>query len=420
MAKKEKVEVCEVSLAGCYGDKVSYDALREFLSDVFEDNRYAEERDCDERFAACIWGVSGCGKTAITKQFRKIPVEWDGKTWDGYRVIDVPLAQFEEMGDLHGMPSKHIYMTHRNGTIREKWVPEEVASAYLSDGWQIRPEYGIRTMYAPPDWVPTDERPTILLLDDWNRASQRIIKGVMQLLQNYGMVSWKLPRGCNIVLTANPDEQEYLVTSLDPAILTRIKSITLKHDAKEWAVWAARENLDHRLVSFVLQYPEMMIGKERTNPRTLAELGRVLRKFKTISSTDEFRRFRTQALSLLDEETVTSMIVFMERDVELVLRPEQILDGDPSVAPHVKKLMTAKEKRIDVLSVMCERLYAHILNPSVKPTPKLVANFQSFLCLPEVPDDIRFGICLRIHRSNAGMKWINGCGQLTDLILKVV
>ena len=38
------------------------------------------------------------------------------------------------------------------------------------------------TVFAPPAWVPTADGPGILLLDDVNRADDRILRGLMQLL----------------------------------------------------------------------------------------------------------------------------------------------------------------------------------------------------------------------------------------------
>ena len=49
-------------------------------------------------------------------------------------------AQFEEMGDLHGMP---VTMDPDPNVVGDE-----------------------RTVYLPPDWVPTEEGPGILLLDD--------------------------------------------------------------------------------------------------------------------------------------------------------------------------------------------------------------------------------------------------------------
>lgn len=424
MAKKDDSE--EQSLKGCYGDQVTYEGLDNFLQDAFESNKDSEEAGSDERFATCIWGHSGIGKTAKVKQHCKKPVVWNGKTFSGYAVYDVPIAQFEEMGDLHGMPSRHMKVAKAgNGAPEERWVAEEVAQAWLKDGWNIMPSAGVRTMYAPPDWVPCEPGPSILLLDDWNRASVRIIKGIMQLLQNYGMVSWKLPAGCNIVLTANPDEQDYLVTSIDNAILTRIRSVTLKHDAKEWAVWAQGAGLDPRGINYLLRYPEMMIGSERTNPRTLAQCFRDMKRIPNLGSKEQVARFKTMASSLLDDATVSSLIVFMERDVELIIEPEQILGGKdwPFIEAHLTKLMSGREKRVDVLGVMCDRLFTHIVQPTTVATKSAIENFQRFITLALVEEDLRHNLCLRLSRIKDNGKthqWILHNDKLTKLIMAVV
>ena len=422
MAKSEEKPVNEKehTYQGCYGERVSYEELEMFLADAFSANRQADEKGSSEKFATCIWGHSGIGKTAVVKQHCNKPVQWDGKEYPGYAVFDVPIAQFEEMGDLHGMPSRHVKVMKGK---TEFWAPEEVVDGYVRDGWEMIHSAGVRTMYAPPDWVPREAGPSILLLDDWNRASVRIIKGIMQLLQNYGMVSWKLPPGCNIVLTANPDEQDYLVTSIDNAILTRIRSVTLKEDAKEWAVWAQSEKLDPRGINWVLTYPEMMIGPERTNPRTLAQFFRDLRIIPNLESEENQKRFRVMAASLLDEQTVSSMMVFLERDVEMVIEPEQVLKGEDWIPKHVAKLMGSREKRIDVLGVICDRLYAYVVQPDVKVDKKSVENFQKFVCMEEMPEDMRHNLCLRLSRVKDNGKthgWIMHNDRLTKLIMAVV
>ena len=144
MAPKKDVNEKELSLAGCYGEQVSYDQLDEFLGDAFASNRASEEAGSDERFATCIWGHSGIGKTAKVKQHCRRPVEWMGKKFPGYKVYDVPIAQFEEMGDLHGMPSRHMKVSKG---AEDRWVPEEVHQSWIKDGWEIVPSAGVRTMY---------------------------------------------------------------------------------------------------------------------------------------------------------------------------------------------------------------------------------------------------------------------------------
>ena len=145
----------------------------------------------------CIWGLHGIGKTELVRDLAQQL---------GYDFVYIAPAQFEEMGDLVGMPK-----------IAVDSVKGEV------------------TRFVAPEWVPKKQGPGILLLDDVNRADDRILRGIMQLLQNYAVVSWSLPAHWLIVLTANPDNGDYSVTTLDDAMLTRMLHVTLEFDVHSWA-----------------------------------------------------------------------------------------------------------------------------------------------------------------------------------------
>jgi len=418
---EKKLNEWSKSYDGCYGSISTHSQIVDFLKDLFDVNDESE-KEGKPRFAGCIWGHSGIGKTETIKSFRNTPVTWRGKKYSGYDVRDVPIAQFEEMGDLHGMPVRCSYMVPPKDSEEEaRWVPEEHIHAYEMRKWTIDIEKGVQTRMAPPDWVPQHEGPSILLLDDWNRASIRIIKGIMQLLQNYGMVSWKLPAGCNIVLTGNPDgsDQDYLVTTIDNAILTRIKHITLKEDASEWAIWAEANKLDKRGIGFLLYKPEDMIGRERTNPRTWSEFFKWLKRVKDIQIEKE--RVVLHANSLLDEESVSTFIVYATRtrEMDMISEPEDILSGDESVYKQIEKLMKRDEPRLDVLSVIVERLFARMVQPDCEITDKRIQNFQRFITCDDIPNDLRHSFCRRLAKRRDGecIKWLLGHKKLKALIM---
>ena len=406
---------------GCRGDLVSSSELDSFLIECFEANDRAESQGRD-RFPVTIWGHAGVGKTSKVKQLANRPVSWGGKSWDGYEVYDVPIAQFEEMGDIHGMPSKHLCMTKDGDS---KWVPDDVVSGYLDLGWSVDSGKGVKTMYAPPDWVPTDPGPSILLLDDWNRASVRILKGIMQLLQNFGMVSWSLPAGCQIVLTGNPDDCDYIVTSQDKAILSRQRHITLRHDVKDWSVWADSVGLDPRGINFMLKYEKMMIGPEVTNPRTLSEFFACLSAYEDLHDEDQFKRAKRMASSLLDEQTVTTMMAFLTSDSDLVIEPSDILSGEKSVANRVEGLMSGSEKRVDVLSITFDRLFSFMVKSGRSiVNDDSVNSFHSFVDIESIPQDLVYNFCQRLNRyisedsSHAFMgSWLVGNQKLLDMVL---
>lgn len=428
MAKVKTTEKSSsIDYTGCYGPKLSYEETQDFLKMAFKADEWAEEHNPNERFSTSCWGMAGNAKTTCIRDFENIPVTYKGKSYPGYNVVYVPLAQYEEMGDLLGLPARHVCMSSdMEGQKVEEWVPESCIDGYKKLGWDFMPQRGIRTLCAPPAWVPTEERPTILLFDDWNRASLRIIKGVMQLLQTFGTVTWKLPKGSHIVLTGNPDDQDFQVTSLDKAILTRLRNITMKFDVKEWSVWAQKEGLDGRGISWCLQNIEMMQGKELTNPRTLSETFRMTKNIGDLTNKENEADFRRIASSLLDEETVTNIMIYMQRDVGLVAEPEKIVNGEmingQTVTAYVNGLMSGKnnsEVRTDIIGVLCDRLYAYIHQEGLEISPKSVKNFQDFLVIDSIPEDIRYSLANRIFRCKEASrmtKWLFGNKKLNELL----
>jgi len=139
--------------------------------------------------------------------------------------------------------------------------------------------------------------------------------------------------------------------------------------------------------------------------------------------------FRRLALSLLDPDTVNAMMIYMQKDVGLVAEPERILAGDlvngKTVDAYVKALMSSKngaERRTDIVGVLCDRLFAYIHQDTIVPDPKSVKNFQDFVIIDEIPEDIRYALVSRICRckENARLsKWILGNKKLVEILKNV-
>jgi len=332
-----------------YGAECTVPEIRQFLRSTFERNTMAIERGYP-RETACIWGLHGIGKTDVGKQFAE----------EGYEVRDVPIAQFEEMGDFHGMP---------------EIVIEEGTGRHI-------------TRQALPDWVPAEEKKGILLFDDWNRADSRIVKGIMQLIQDYRMITWSIPHGWTIVLTANPDGGDYLVTTLDDAVLTRIRHITMVADVEAWAQWATDNNVDSRGISFVLRHKEVITNSNsRTNPRTLTEFFRTLQDMPDLKS--EARAVEINAMASLDPETATTFLTFVNSDMSLLVEAMDIFDRFEEIRPKLEMAINGTDgtMNLDILGVICGRVMFEAAKKGFEPNQTQIANFQKFLCDDLVPAD---------------------------------
>lgn len=364
-----------------YGTKCNSEELINFIHHTLITNKQAEEQG-HPKTPICIWGEHGIGKTQSVETYAKA---------NDYKFAYIAPAQFEEMGDLVGMPKIIDQNENEKGT----------------------------TVFIPPDWVPKEEGPGILLIDDVNRADDRILRGIMQLLQNYELVSWKLPAKWHIVLTANPDGGDYSVTPMDFAMLTRMMHITLTFDVKKWALWAEQNNIDPRGISFVLTYPEVVTG-ERTTPRTLVQF------FENISHIKDLKKdlglVKMLADACLDSNTVTSFIAFLNNDLSKLITPEEILESkqfDKEVYQKIKSVVEQETKRVDILSVITTRFVNYLTISETNFGNKQIDNIKAYLNMDFLPNDMRFIAARDLANSNnMSLKKIMADPKIGKLLLQ--
>lgn len=327
------------------GATMAADGIKSFCRKVILNN-HKKTAAGESPVPICIWGTHGIGKTAVVEAIAKE---------NDWKFAYIAPAQFEEMGDLHGLPK----IENDN------------------------------TIFAIPDWVPTEDGPGILLLDDFNRADDRILRGLMQLLQRSELMSWSLPKDWQIVVTANPEGGNYSVTPMDDAMLTRMLHVSMKFEAKAWARWASNNKVDERGINFVLMYPEIVSGA-RTTPRSLTHF------FEQISSIDdlmaEWDMVHALALSALDEETATSFMSFVSDNLTVLVSPEEILDAPkwPPVNKRIKDLATDENGlRLDRINTVCDRLFLALTNKDYCPEPSHEKNLIAFMTHEAIPNDLR-------------------------------
>lgn len=341
-----------------HGQHLNEDELRPVLEYILKENIRTTERSPDSvGTPVCIWGNHGIGKTQLVEEIAAA---------NGWHFAYCAPGQFEEMGDFHGMPR----------------------IVHLPDGRCV-------TESAPPRWVPSVEGPGILLLDDINRADDRILRGIMQLLQNHEMGTWSLPSKWQIVATANPDNGNYSVTSMDEAMLTRMLHFTLRFDARVWAAWATPRGVDPRGITFILSYPETVSGK-RTTPRTLTHFFEKIAPIKNLK--ENLTLVSNLGMACLDEPTVCAFVAFINDDLSLLPDPDEILNArtPEQVAAWKEKLKAlAKGKdgnlRVDRLSAVLARVVIHLTQPGFEPNDAVAQNFIALFRLEVIPKDLGIG-----------------------------
>ncbi|MEM7105396.1 MAG: AAA family ATPase [Bacteroidota bacterium] len=357
-----------------YGTPASPTQVESFLSHMFKSNDEAEANG-KRKTPICIWGKHGIGKTELVEAYAAN---------NGYQFAYIAPAQFEEMGDLIGMPS-------------------------LVNG---------KTEFAPPKWVPASKGPGILLIDDLNRADDRILRGLMQLFQVYSLSSWSLPPQWQIVATANPDGGDYSVTPLDDAMITRMMHITMKFDLIEWSMWAENQGIDQRGIQFVLSRPGIFT-ENRTTPRTLVQF------FDAIKSIDDLESNANMVQLLADAcltpSTTGEFWDFVTNDLKILIGPEEILatnDFETEILPKIMDEKSDLKLKNDQLFTIMARLSNH-LNVNPEPLSEMAKkNLERFITLPALPADLRLGFARRLSSTkNPAIKEIFLNPQIGSLLL---
>ena len=303
-------------------------------------------------------GESGIGKTSALLDI--------AKKLDMY-CVKLNLAQIEELGDLIGYPIKEYYMCSPEGIC--EWIASDVLEHYISAGYKLH-ENQSRMSYALPSWVPRVENPngTLLLLDDFNRADPRMIQATMELIDRGQYVSWSLPPKTTIVLSSNPDNGDYSVSTLDNAQKTRYMSFSVDFDIEVWAKWAEFEGLDSRTINFALSNPEIFKkqgGVQTVNARSYTTFANTIAGFKDFSTRETLSKILNIASGCFTNEnnTVgTLFTAFIANKLDKLTSPkEMLLTGWDTLKVELTScLYDGNNYRADIANVLSTRFLNYV------------------------------------------------------------
>jgi len=288
---------------------INVNELKTFLTHIVENNRYLQENNKTPVSVEVI-GESGIGKTSAIIQLAK---ELD------FNFVKLNLAQIEEIGDLVGFPIRQFEVEINN---EKTWVDEHAFDEYLKLGYKST---GLNRMsYYPPEWISGKEKGGILLLDDWNRADVRFIQAVMELIDRQTYISWKLPKDWHIILTANPDNGDYLVNSIDNAQKTRFISVNLKFDIDCWGKWAEENSIDGRCINFLLMHPELVTTN--VNSRSVSMFFNSISSIKSFD--DDLPLIQMIGEGSVGPEFSSLFTMFINNKLDKMISPENIFKQD--------------------------------------------------------------------------------------------
>ncbi len=185
-----------------------------------------------------LWGPPGIGKSQVVRQAA------DGL---GVGLIDVRASQLDPV-DLRGVPS-------------------------IANG---------RTVWCVPDFFPSDGE-GLFFLDELDKAAPAVQAGLLQLLLDREMGSYRLPDGWWVVAAGNRTEDKAGSNRMISPMMNRLIHLDVECSLEEWKAWAIRSNIRPEVRAFINFRPERIYGftpssteKAFPTPRTWEFVSQIL------------------------------------------------------------------------------------------------------------------------------------------------
>jgi MoxR-like ATPase len=262
-------------------------------------------------------GNHGIGKSEILTEY------FSGK---GMKVVPLFLGQMSDPGDLIGIPN-------RNNTTG-------------------------KTEFMPPYWFPLDGKPIVLFLDELNRARPEVLQTIMDLALNRTLAGRKLPDGSRIISAVN-DGDQYQLTDLDPALVSRFNVVTFRPTTQEWLLWADKVGVDARVRDFIRENPIWLdknpdakegadTGLDKTPDRRAWK-----RVSDVLKAAQDITPIITKAISSIVGPKAASALVGS-------VSAKKILSGREVLQNFEKHLPTLKGYELHQLSVVNDGIFRHL------------------------------------------------------------
>ena len=337
--------------------------FKEVFAYLLDNNKHLEDNNL-RPIAVGVEGEAGIGKTTLIEDIAKKR---------GMTMCKVNLAQLEEIGDLVGMPMKECEVAWiENGQVKQtRWMPE---SQTKNLDLRLKLTGKVRMSYAPPAWLPMDENPngTIVFLDDYTRANSMFMQATMEIINTASYISWKLPKYTSIVLSSNPDDGQFSVTSLDNAQKTRFINFNLKLNVEDWAKWAEEAEIDGRAINFELLYGNEIFKKhnniQTVNPRSYTTFCKAISGLKDWNNPDTLALILqiSKGCFLNDKDNIIGNLftTFIANKLDRLIQPKDMIELKwETLEPKMKNCVYDNGNfRPEIASVLTIRFMNYVLH----------------------------------------------------------
>ena len=344
-------------------NEITLNEFKEVFSYLLDNNKHLEDNNL-RPIAVGVEGEAGIGKTTLIEDIAKER---------GMTMCKINLAQLEEIGDLVGMPIKEYEVAWvENGQVKQtRWMSES-QTKHLD--LRLKLTGKVRMSYAPPAWLPIDENPngTIVFLDDYTRANSMFMQATMEIINTASYISWKLPKYTSIVLSSNPDDGQFSVTSLDNAQKTRFINFNVKFNIEDWAKWAEEAEIDGRAINFELLYGDEIFKKHNNvqtiNPRSYTTFCKAISGLKNWDNPDTLALILqiSKGCFLNDKDNIIGNLftTFIANKLDRLIQPKDMIELKwDTLEPKMKNCVYDNGNfRPEIASILTIRFMNYVLH----------------------------------------------------------
>jgi len=275
------------------------------------------------RVSTLIWGWHGGGKSQIVRQ---VVEEMYGKrnseeNGGGPTLVDLRLGQME-IGDLTGIPRN----VQENGYTK--------------------------TIWGLPEWWPTHpDSKGVLFVDEINRAATPdVLQASFQLVLDFRLHTHSLPPGWSVVAAANPEDSDYQVLRLDPALMDRFLHIAFAPTAPDWKRWSENKITTRVLREFAMSNKDVLGLRSApnlnvtTSPRSMELLDRI---FAAMTDSEREAHGYTIAAGLIGDAYALALRKYLTDNMDKPVDAEKLLNEWDEVKAQIKKWVGTKKKKKD-------------------------------------------------------------------------
>ncbi len=214
-----------------------------------------------------------------------------------------------------------------------------------------------RATFIPPDWVPLQDldkvpkgkKGWLLFLDEFNSASPATQAAAYKLVLDKKLGKFALHKNVWIICAGNNETDMAIVNRLSTAMQSRLIHLQLSVSPNDWLEWAAINNLDFRVTSYIEHRPEILHKFDPDhNDRTFACSRTWFFSSKLIKGQTDLRSMLPVLAGTISEGVAREFISYstlctkLPSIKEIVAQPTTIqIDQEPSMLYAVSHMIAA-------------------------------------------------------------------------------